>query len=59
MDRESAKGSERAWWNLSMALGWESSLEAAGALVVAAPILESIPNSSGGLVWSWVGCGCH
>ena len=37
----------------------ESSLEAAGALVVAAPILGLIPNPSRGAGWSWVGCGCH
>ena len=34
-------------------------MEAAGALGVAAPILESIPNPPGGAGWSWVGCGCH
>ena len=34
-------------------------MEAAGALGAAAPILESIPNPSGGAGWSWVGCGCH
>ena len=34
-------------------------MEAAGALGVAAPILESIPNPPGGVGWSWVGCGCH
>jgi len=42
-----------------MALGEESTLEAAGALVVAAPILGSIFNPSGGEGWSWVGCSCH
>ena len=30
-----------------------------GALEVAAPILESISNPSGGAGWSWVGCGCQ
>ena len=34
-------------------------LGGAGALVAAAPILESISNPSGGAGWSWVGCGCH
>ena len=34
-------------------------MEAAGALGVAAPILESISNPSGGAGWSWVGCGCQ
>ena len=38
---------------------FEFSLEAAGALGVAAPILESISNPSGGPSWSWVGCGCQ
>ena len=33
-------------------------MEAAGALGVAAPILESISNPPGGAGWSWVGCGC-
>ena len=35
------------------------SLEAAGALVVAAPILESISTPPGGAGWSWVGYGCQ
>ena len=26
---------------------------------IAAPILESISNPSGGAGWSWVGCGCQ
>ena len=30
-------------------------MEAAGALGVAAPILESIPNPPGGAGWSWLG----
>ena len=34
-------------------------MEAAGALVAAAPILESISNPPGGAGWSWVGCGCQ
>ena len=34
-------------------------MEAAGALVAAAPILESILHHPGGAGWSWVGCGCH
>ena len=34
-------------------------MEAAGALGVAAPILESISNPSGGAGRSWVGCGCQ
>ena len=34
-----------------MAWGWESSMEAAGALGAAAPILESIPNPPGGAGW--------
>ena len=34
-------------------------MEAAGALVAAAPILGSISNPPGGAGWSWVGCGCH
>ena len=42
-----------------MALEWESSLEAAGALVAAATILGSILNPPGGAGWSWFGCGCH
>ena len=42
-----------------MALGQESSLETVGALGAAAPILESISNPSGGVGWSWVGCGCQ
>ena len=42
-----------------MARGRESSMEAAGALGAASPILESIPNPPGGTGWSWVGCGCH
>ena len=42
-----------------MALGWESFLEAAIALGVASPILESISNPSWGAGWSWVGCGCQ
>ena len=39
--------------------GRVSSLEAAGALVVVAPILGSISNPPGSEGWSWVGCGCH
>ena len=42
-----------------MARGQESSLEAAGALVAAAPILESITNPSGGAGWSWGRHCCH
>ena len=34
-------------------------MEAAGALRVAAPILESILHHPGGAGWSWVGCGCQ
>ena len=34
-------------------------METVGALGVAAPILESISNPSGGAGWSWVGCGCQ
>ena len=34
-------------------------MEAAGALVVAAPILGSISNPPGDAGWSWVGCGCQ
>ena len=45
--------------NVIVALGWESSLEAAGALRAAAPSLGSIPNPSGGAGWSWGQCGCH
>ena len=41
--------------DLRMARGRESSLEAAGALVAAAPILGSISNPPE----VWVGCGCH
>ena len=44
---------------MRMALGRKFSLEAAGTLREAAPILESIPNPPGGLGWSWVGCGCN
>ena len=40
-------------------LRMEVLLEAAGALVAAAPILESILHHPGGAGWSWVGCGCH
>ena len=40
-------------------MGVLPSLEAAGALVVSAPILDSIPNPLGDAGWSWVGCGCH
>ena len=42
-----------------MALEQESSLEAAGVLRAAAPILGSIPNPPGGAGWSWGQCGCH
>ena len=45
--------------SLRMAWGRESSLEAAGALRAAAPILGSIPNSSWGWGWSWGWCSCH
>ena len=38
-----------------MALERESSLEAAGALGAAAPILESIPNPLGAWVGPWLG----
>ena len=34
-------------------------MEAEGALVVSALILESISNPPWGVSWSWVGCGCH
>ena len=34
-------------------------MEAAGALVAAAPSLESSPNSLGGAEWSWGQCGCQ
>ena len=34
-------------------------METVGALGAAAPILESISNSSWGAGWSWVGCGCQ
>ena len=34
-------------------------METFGALGTAAPILESISNSTGGAGWSWVGCSCH
>ena len=37
----------------------ESSMEAAGALGAAAPILYSISIPPGGAGWSWVGCGCQ
>ena len=42
-----------------MARGQESSLEAAGALRAAAPILGSVPNPSEGAGWSWGQCGYH
>ena len=34
-------------------------MEAAGALVVATTILESISKPPGDASWSLVGCGCH
>ena len=34
-------------------------MEAAGALVAAAPILESILHHPGVAGWSWDRCGCH
>ena len=34
-------------------------METVGALGVAAPILESSSNPSGGAGWSWVGCDCQ
>ena len=42
-----------------MAWGRESSLEAAGTLVVAAPIPGSILHHPGCVGWSWGRCGCH
>ena len=42
-----------------MAWGRESSLEAAGTLVVAAPSPGSILHHPGGAGWSWGWCGCH
>ena len=42
--------------NMHIIIIRESSLEAAGALGAAAPILESISGVEG---WSWVGCGCQ
>ena len=33
-------------------------MEAAGALGMAAPILESVPIPLGGAGWSWIGFGC-
>jgi len=48
-----------ARWSLRMAWGWESSLEAAGTLVAAAPSPGSILHHPGGAGWSWGRCGCH
>ena len=45
--------------NLKTALGQESSLEAAGTLVAAAPSPGSILHHPGGAGWSWGRCGCH
>ena len=46
-------------WNLRMAWGRESSLEAAGTLVAAAPSPGSILHHPGGAGWSWGRCGCE
>ena len=34
-------------------------MDAAGTFGAAASTLESISNPSGGVGWSWVGCGCQ
>jgi len=48
-------------WNLRMAWGRESSLEAVGTLVAAASSWGSFlhhPSARGGVDWSWGWCGC-
>ena len=34
-------------------------MKAVGALEAAESVMESMSNPSGGVGWSWVGCGCQ
>ena len=49
------------WFFSFLILGFIANpvIEPISRLELAAPSLESIPNSPGGAGWSWVGCGCH